>query len=108
MCVSSAAQNLRKISFVALLCGVLFTNLSCGSGTAQPEPQATTFPPANVPLVRLSSDPYSNTSSQHATEVEPDTFAFGSTIVSAFQVGRVFGGGGADIGFATSIDAGTT
>ncbi len=61
---------------------------------------------ANVPLTRVSSDPYSNAASQHRTEVEPDTFAFGSTIVSAFQVGRIFGGGSANIGFATSNDAG--
>ncbi len=59
-------------------------------------------------LVRLSSDPLTNGTSQHATEVEPDTFAFGSTIVSAFQVGRIFGGGAADIGFATSTDGGAT
>src|SRR3954468_8522253 len=57
---------------------------------------------ANVPLVQVSSDPFANTTSQHRTEVEPDTFAVGSTIVSAFQVGRFFDGGGTDIGFATS------
>ena len=59
-------------------------------------------------LVRVSLDPFSNSSSEHKTEVEPDTYAWGSTIVSAFQVARVFGGGGADIGFATSTDGGTT
>jgi hypothetical protein len=61
-----------------------------------------------VPLVKLSSDPYTNPSSQHATEVEPDTFAFGSTIVSAFQVGRTFGGGASNIGFAISTNAGAS
>ncbi len=61
-----------------------------------------------MPLTKLSSDPYTNSTSQHATEVEPDTFAFGSTIVTAFQVGRIHGGGASDIGFATSTDAGTT
>ena len=30
---------------------------------------------ANVPLTRVSADPFTNTTSQHATEVEPDTFA---------------------------------
>ena len=30
---------------------------------------------ANVPLTMISSDPFANTTSQHATEVEPDTFA---------------------------------
>ena len=63
---------------------------------------------AAVPLTQLSSDPFTNTSSQHRTEVEPDTFSFGSTIVSAFQVGRFFDGGSSDIGFATSNDSGAT
>ena len=63
---------------------------------------------AAVPLTRVSNDPYTNTASQHRTEVEPDTFAFGSTIVSAFQVGRVFGGGAANIGWARSGDGGAT
>jgi hypothetical protein len=57
---------------------------------------------ANVPLTRVSTDPYTNAASQHRTEVEPDTFSFGSTIVSAFQVGRIFGGGSANIGWARS------
>src|SRR3954447_14250552 len=63
---------------------------------------------ANVPLTRVSSDPFTNTTSQHATEVEPDTFAFGSTVVGAMQVGRFFDGGSTDIGFARSADGGTT
>lgn len=57
-------------------------------------------------LVQLSSDPYTNTTSQHQTEVEPDTFAFGSTIVAAVQVGRFFGGGASNIGWATSTNGG--
>ncbi len=42
------------------------------------------------------------------TQVEPDTFAFGNTIVSAFQTGRFFNGGASDIGFATSTNGGAT
>jgi len=61
---------------------------------------------ANVPLLQISADPFTNTTSQHRTEVEPDTFTFGSTIVSAFQQGRFFNGGASDIGFATSTDGG--
>src|SRR6266487_4229122 len=57
-------------------------------------------------LVQISSDPFTNNTSNHKTEVEPDTFAFGNTIVSAFQQGRFFDGGGSDIGFATSTDGG--
>jgi hypothetical protein len=63
---------------------------------------------AAVPLTRVSNDPYSNAASQHRTEVEPDTFGFGSTIISAFQVGRIFGGGAANIGWARSADGGVT
>src|SRR5882757_4219434 len=63
---------------------------------------------ANVPLTRVSADPFTNASSQHATEVEPDTFAFGSTVVATYQVGRFFNGGASDIGFARSTDGGAT
>jgi hypothetical protein len=63
---------------------------------------------ANVALTQVSSDPYTDAQAQHRTEVEPDTFAFGNTIVSAFQVGRVSGGGSSNIGFATSSDGGST
>ncbi len=57
-------------------------------------------------LTQISSDPYSDAQAQHATEVEPDTYGFGSTVVSAFQVGRVSGGGASNIGWATSTDGG--
>src|SRR5438067_1427448 len=59
-------------------------------------------------LLRISTDPYTNPTSQHQTEVEPDTFAAGSTIVSAFQVGRFFNGGASNIGFATSTNGGAS
>jgi hypothetical protein len=59
-------------------------------------------------LTQLSSDPYTNTTSQHATEVEPDSFASGSTIVDAFQVGRFFNGGASNIGWARSTDGGAS
>jgi hypothetical protein len=59
-------------------------------------------------LVQLSSDPYTNTTSQHKTEVEPDTLSSGSTIVSTFQVGRFFNGGASNIGFATSTNGGSS
>jgi hypothetical protein len=64
---------------------------------------------ANVGLTQVSTDPFVGPStSQHQTELEPDTFAFGSTIVAAFQVGRVPDGGSSDIGWATSKDNGAT
>ena len=57
-------------------------------------------------LTQISSDPFTNPTSNHRTEVEPDTFSFGSTVVSTFQVGRFFNGGSSDIGFATSTNNG--
>jgi hypothetical protein len=69
---------------------------------------------ANVPLTRVSADPFTygpavdGAPVSHATEVEPDTFAHGSTVVGAFQVARVFDGGGVDIGVARSADGGRT
>ena len=58
--------------------------------------------------VQLSADPYKNKVAEHQTEVEPDIFAFGSTIVSTFQVGRFSHGGSDNIGWATSSDNGIT
>jgi hypothetical protein len=63
---------------------------------------------AKVSLLQISSDPFTNPTSQHATQVEPDSLAAGSTIVSAFQSGRFFGGGASGIGWATSADGGVT
>jgi hypothetical protein len=63
---------------------------------------------ASSKLTQVSTDPYHNPDSQHRTEVEPDNFAFGKTVVSVVQVGRIFGGGSANIGWATSTDSGHT
>jgi hypothetical protein len=65
---------------------------------------------AQVTLTQISTDPFTNTSSQHATEVEPHVLSNGLTAVAAFQQGR-FGdgsGGSSDIGWATSTDGGVT
>ena len=63
---------------------------------------------AAVPVTQIATDPFGNPESQHRTIVEPDTFGFGSTIVAASQLGRIFDGGSADIGFATSTNNGST
>src|SRR5262249_52139885 len=77
-----------------------------GDSSAATSNQVSTLPPATLPLVRLSTDTFSNASSQHATEVEPDSFSFATTIVAVFQVGRISSGGASDIGFAVSNNAG--
>jgi len=63
---------------------------------------------AQVSLIQISTDPFTNPTSQHATQVEPDTYSFGSTVVAAFQSGRFFDGGSSDIGFGTTTDGGAT
>jgi hypothetical protein len=56
-----------------------------------------------VGTAQISTDPFATAvTGQHATEVEPDTFGYGNTVVSAFQVGRIYDGGGTDIGWATN------
>ena len=55
---------------------------------------------------RISTDPYTAGGAMHATEAEPDSFAWGSTVVATFQVARFSSGGARNIGFAVSRDAG--
>ena len=109
-----AAMNRRLakrsivVGFPALLAlGVLLPLMpSCGSSSS---PQLSPPPPPTFTLDRLSTDTFANPDGQHATELEPATFAFGSTLVTSFEVARGAGhSGGADIGFATSTDAGAT
>lgn len=91
-------RGLRTLSLPAVAIAALaIAALAIAGGTAR----------AAGPPARLSTDPYAG-SSFHATEVEPDSFAFGSTIVSSFQVGRFFNGGAIDTGWATSTDNGQT
>jgi hypothetical protein len=70
--------------------------------------QSSILAPSSFALVKLSADTFHNSDSEHRTEVEPDTLSWGSTIVSTFQVARIYAHGGADIGFATSTDGGKT
>jgi hypothetical protein len=66
-----------------------------------------TLPAGAQSLFRqISQDSFTNGTSQHMTEVEPHALANGPVIVAAFQVARIYGGGGADIGFATSLNGG--
>src|SRR5512140_499385 len=64
--------------------------------------------------LQISTDPFTQATCQasnttnHQTEVEPDTYSNGSTIVAAYQVGRIYDGGGCAIGFATSTNNGAT
>src|SRR5690349_3784490 len=70
--------------------------------------------PAIAATTSIGTDPFTqatchgSTSTNHHANVEPDSFAFGSTIVAAYQVGRIYDGGACDIGFSTSTDNGAT
>ena len=61
---------------------------------------------ANVPILIIATDPFTNATSQHATIVEPDTYSFGSTIVATAQMGRFTDGGASDIGVSVSTNNG--
>jgi hypothetical protein len=87
-------RRARLLAVTCLVCGVL----ALGAARAF----------ANVALRQLSSDPYTNATSYHATEVEPDTYASGSTLVSAFQSGRFFDGGASNVGWATTSNGGSS
>ena len=91
------ATQTKKFGPTCLLTFVLLA-LFLAAGTAV----------AQVPLTQISTDTFTNSSSQHQTEVEPASYAVGSTIVSVFQVGRFTDGGSSDIGFSTSTNGGTT
>jgi hypothetical protein len=69
---------------------------------------ASTSSPSSFTLLKISHDPFTNPSSQHKTQVEPDTYSHQKAVVSVFQSGRFSNGGSSDIGWATSHDNGTT
>src|SRR3954454_4429543 len=63
---------------------------------------------ANVAVAIIATDPFTNSTSEHATIVEPDTYSFGSTIVATSQLGRFTDGGASDIGVSVSTNNGTS
>src|SRR5664279_4794676 len=83
--------------------GVVFAAvLVAAGGVVTPAVAAAAEPPTQI-----SSDPFTNPTSQHKTQVEPDTFSFGRTEVAAVQSGRFFDGGSSDVGWSTSKDGGS-
>ena len=68
---------------------------------------------AATPL-QIATDPFTQATCQgsattnHQANVEPDSFSNGSTIVAAYQVGRMYDGGACAIGFSTSTNNGAS
>ena len=82
----------------------------CGAGRdiVSAEPIDAVAGDCEVVSRQLSRDPYQTNEGQPGTQVEPDSFSWGSTIVTAFQSSRAVDGGAANNGWATSTDGGRT
>jgi hypothetical protein len=84
--------------------------VACGGGVDTVTADLTDAVTSDCELVsrRLSRDPYRDSTGQHESEVEPDSFTVGRTTVAVFQVGRHSEGGADNIGYAVSNDDGRT
>jgi hypothetical protein len=84
--------------------------IGCGPGRdlVNADPADAIARDCEVVVRQISRDTYRDPGGEHETQVEPDTFAFGSTIVSVFQSGRMLTGGASNNGFSTSLDGGRT
>src|SRR5262245_27482089 len=84
--------------------------VACGAGRDLVTADRTDVVGADCETVsrQLSRDSGTDFEAQHETQVEPDSHAFGRTIVTVFQSGRFADGGAERIGFSTSRDGGRT
>ncbi|MHB8641722.1 MAG: sialidase family protein [Gaiellaceae bacterium] len=85
-------------------------SVSCGAGVDVVEADASDRIGADCEIVsrRISTDTIAGPIGQHETEVEPNVFGWGASVVASFQVGRIVDGGAAGIGWSTSADSGRT
>jgi hypothetical protein len=85
-------------------------DIRCGRGQDVVVAELTDRVAADCEVVtrQLSRDTTTDPTTQHETQVEPDTFASGRTVVAAFQNGRGAVGGATAIAWASSLDAGAT
>jgi hypothetical protein len=82
----------------------------CGAGSDLVNADLLDAVSADCELVgrRLSRDPYTTSTGQHETQVEPDSLTVGRTTVVTFQVGRRVDGAADNIGYSVSRDDGRT
>ena len=109
----SPGHSARRPILIACLTAFSMALSACSGGGSSslftdPSTPSTPQNPVGSNLLQISSDPYTVGPGQHATEVEPHMIANGSTLVAAFQTGRIPSGGATDIGWATSTDGGKT
>jgi RTX calcium-binding nonapeptide repeat (4 copies) len=85
-------------------------NVTCGSGRDIVNADVVDVVGLNCEIVsrQLSRDTGVGFPAQHETQVEPDSFSFGSTVVTVFQSGRHLDGGAERNGFATTRNGGRT
>ncbi|HEY2578325.1 MAG TPA: sialidase family protein [Streptosporangiaceae bacterium] len=93
---------------LALAAAASLTVVGLSAATASALPAHPSGGAAVTTPTRLSADPYTNTAAEHATEVEPDIYSHGNTLVAVFQTGRFASGGSDDTGWATSTNGGST
>jgi BNR repeat-like domain len=107
LAIRSSCAFRRRAAAIFVPVFLMLALAGCSSSSSSP---TLTQPgnPVGANLIEISSDPYTIGPGQHATEVEPHMLMNGSTLVAAFQTGRIVPGGGTDIGWATSMDGGTT
>jgi hypothetical protein len=106
---AATIRGTKRADFVPAAFGAI-DRVSCGAGRDVVSADLGDRVAADCEVVsrRLSVDPYANRDSQHETAVEPDDFAWGDTIVAAYQLGRRAEGAAANIGAAVSTDDGRT
>jgi hypothetical protein len=92
------------LAIVVVAAGVL---LILPAESAEPKTEVGSSTPS-VHLTTVSEDPYTNPQTYHRTQVEPDSAASTSTVVSVFQTGRSYRCGASNIGWSVSRNAGAT
>jgi hypothetical protein len=111
MSTPNARVRDRRRALLGLPAAALVVSFAVPASSAVAVPAPSTVASA---AITIAADPFtqttcaaSNTTNHHAN-VEPDSFSNGTTIVAAYQVGRIFDGGACAIGFSTSTNNGTS
>jgi hypothetical protein len=98
--------HMRRTIGTLAIALVVSTALAGSSSTFASTEHGRTTPLTDLAVV--SEDPYTNIKTFHRTEVEPDSFASGSTIVSTMQAGRSYRCGASNLGWSVSSDGGSS